>query len=84
MHSFELLCNCNYNVYKKILLCFFFNNLDGSNTESDYDGDLTSCRQSVVSNTLPPHIDIECIAWKTVTKTGGRLTIPDSGISLVC
>lgn len=55
---------------------------DGSNAESDYDADLTSCRQSVVSSTLPPHIDIECIAWRSVSKSGGKLSIPDSGISL--
>ncbi|XP_076368268.1 netrin receptor UNC5C-like isoform X8 [Tachypleus tridentatus] len=36
----------------------------------------------VTSVTLPPNLDIECIAWKMVTKAGARITVPDSGITM--
>jgi len=39
-------------------------------------------RQSVVSCQLPSNIDVESIVWANVTQTGGRLTLPDSGVSL--
>ncbi|XP_055934626.1 netrin receptor UNC5C-like [Argiope bruennichi] len=46
------------------------------------DTETPSGRHSVTSAALPPNLDIECVAWGTVTKTGGRISIPGSGITL--
>ncbi|GAB6028496.1 unc-5 [Chamberlinius hualienensis] len=54
---------------------------DGSRPDSDYE-EILSCRQSLVSSVLPPNIDIECITWRNISKSGGRLSIADCGICL--
>lgn len=39
-------------------------------------------RHSVISSQLPPNIDMEALVWANVTHTGGRITLPDSGVSV--
>ncbi|XP_054706499.1 netrin receptor UNC5C-like [Uloborus diversus] len=41
-----------------------------------------SCNNSAVSMALPPNVDSDLTVWASVTKTGGRITLPDTGISL--
>ncbi|XP_072039232.1 LOW QUALITY PROTEIN: netrin receptor UNC5C-like [Amphiura filiformis] len=47
---------------------------------SPYQSDGTA--PSIVSALLPPYVDTSCMAWGMVTHRGGRLVIPDTGISL--
>lgn len=47
------------------------------------DSECPSGRHSVTSAALPPNLDIECVAWGTVTKSGGRISIPGSGKSIL-
>ncbi|XP_067139903.1 netrin receptor UNC5C-like isoform X2 [Centruroides vittatus] len=54
----------------------------GSRPGSAYDSEAPSGRHSVTSAALPPNLDIECVAWNTVTKAGARISVPGSGITL--
>ncbi|UYV79125.1 UNC5C [Cordylochernes scorpioides] len=53
---------------------------DSRRTRSAYETE--SLRHSVTSAALPPNLDIECVSWATVGKSGGRITLPGSGITL--
>jgi len=39
-------------------------------------------RHSILGQ-LPSNMDPECLVWATVSHTGGRITLPDSGMSFV-
>ncbi|XP_076327853.1 netrin receptor UNC5C-like isoform X3 [Tachypleus tridentatus] len=54
----------------------------GSRSGSEYESDTISNRNSVASAVLPPGVDIECLAWKVVTKAGARISLPHSGITV--
>ncbi|XP_035224409.1 netrin receptor UNC5C-like isoform X2 [Stegodyphus dumicola] len=41
-----------------------------------------SCNNSAASMALPPNVDSDLTVWAAVTKAGGRITLPDTGISL--
>ncbi|KAF8765022.1 Netrin receptor UNC5C like protein [Argiope bruennichi] len=41
-----------------------------------------SCNNSAASVALPPNVDSDLTVWASVTKAGGRITLPDTGISL--
>ncbi|XP_022237682.1 netrin receptor UNC5C-like isoform X2 [Limulus polyphemus] len=56
--------------------------LSSSRANSIFGPEVPSGRNSVTSAILPPNLDIECIAWKIVTKAGARITVPDSGITV--
>ncbi|WAQ96586.1 UN5BB-like protein [Mya arenaria] len=50
----------------------------GSETEN-----LNDSRDSVMSMELPSHIDTDAVTWSTFDCRGGRLTLPESGVSLL-
>ncbi|NP_001161598.1 netrin receptor unc5-like protein precursor [Saccoglossus kowalevskii] len=51
---------------------------------SMYDSDnLGNSMCSIASTTLPTHIDPRCIAWGMMGHRGGRLTVPDTGVSVL-
>ncbi|XP_076368264.1 netrin receptor UNC5B-like isoform X5 [Tachypleus tridentatus] len=54
----------------------------GSRANSLFRPETSVGKNYVTSVTLPPNLDIECIAWKMVTKAGARITVPDSGITM--
>ncbi|XP_071034968.1 netrin receptor UNC5C isoform X2 [Parasteatoda tepidariorum] len=41
-----------------------------------------SCNNSAASMNLPPNVDVDLTVWASLTKAGGRITLPDTGISL--
>ncbi|XP_046379285.1 netrin receptor UNC5C-like isoform X2 [Haliotis rufescens] len=44
---------------------------------------LQDSRQSMISMQLPSTIDAEAVTWSTFTSNGGRLLLPESGVSLM-
>lgn len=40
-----------------------------------------SCNNSAASMALPPNVDSDLTVWASVTKAGGRITLPDTGKS---
>lgn len=55
--------------------------LIGSQHSSTYDSIAPSVRNSVMSQ-LPPCLDLECVSWSHMSKSGGRIELPSSGITL--
>ena len=45
--------------------------------------DLRDSDNSLASCELPRHIDTDAVTWKTFDHRGGRLTLPESGVSLL-
>ncbi|XP_071954495.1 netrin receptor UNC5C-like isoform X2 [Antedon mediterranea] len=52
----------------------------GSDQMRSYDSD--SVAPPGVTTDLPPHIDTNCVAWGTIGPRGGRLSVPNAGISV--
>ncbi|XP_033103703.1 netrin receptor UNC5B-b-like [Anneissia japonica] len=52
----------------------------GSDQLRPYDSDTVAT--SVLSSGLPAHIDTTCVAWGTIGSRGGRLSVPNAGISV--
>ncbi|KAK3593613.1 hypothetical protein CHS0354_025501 [Potamilus streckersoni] len=50
---------------------------------SDVGDSLMDSRQSMMSVQLPSNIDTDAVTWSTFNHTGGRLLIPESGVSLI-
>lgn len=72
-----------YSVQFLILTTFLFFFFLVSHPSTLSDSECPSGRHSVTSAALPPNLDIECVAWGTVTKSGGRISIPGSGKSIL-
>lgn len=53
-----------------------------SRPESTFVSDASTCHNSADSVALPSNVDPECAVWATISKSGGRVILPDSGISL--
>ncbi|KAG1672763.1 Netrin receptor UNC5C [Nymphon striatum] len=55
---------------------------DDSGPMSMTDTDGQSCHDSTLSGMVLPDIEADCIVWGVMDKSGGRLSIPEIGVSL--
>lgn len=59
------------------------NPVGSSNARGNRAENLRDSRGSLMSVELPSHIDTDAVTWSTFDHRGGRLTLPESGVSLL-
>jgi len=55
----------------------------GGSPHGSQGDNMRTSRESMMSVELPSHIDTDAVTWSTFDYTGGRLILPESGVSLL-